>query len=193
MLHPTESTADLLMLCREGNKGARDRLMRRFLPILRRWAHGRLPHHARSGAGTDDLVQLTLLKSIQHIDTFVPEREGAFLAYLRASFLNQMRDELRRSSRRPQGNPLEEHLGPAGPGSPLQDAVGQEALDVYEEALAQLTPLDREAVLMRLEFGYQYGEIAADLGLSSAGAARMRISRAVARLAKLIDANDLKA
>lgn len=188
----SESTADLLGLCRAGNDAARNRLMRRFLPILRTWAHGRLPQYARANAGTDDLVQLTLVRSLNHLEDFVPEREGAFLAYLRTIFLNQLRDEIRRTVRAPQQTPLDEMIALAAPGSPLEEAVGQQALQAYEQALAELNPLDREATLMRLEFGYQYAEIAADLGIPSANAARMRIGRAVSRLAEIIDVEKLR-
>ena len=187
-----ESTADLLVLCQQGDESARDRLMARFLPVMRRWAHGRLPHYARSNAGTDDLVQLTLIRSLNHITDFDQRREGAFLAYLRTIFLNQLRDELRRHTRQPASSEHDEQNCAGDTGSPLEAAVGSEALAAYEAALAQLPAVDREATLMRLEFGYQYAEIATDLGLPSSNAARMRIGRAIARLAELIDVDQLR-
>ena len=187
-----ESTADLLGLCRNGSEVARERLMRRFLPILRQWARGRLPQYARENAATDDLVQLTLVRALSHLDDFVPEREGAFLAFLRTIFLNQLRDEMRRTARTPDKADLDDMSMLAGSGSPLESAVGQQALEAYEAALAELPLLDREAVLMRLEFGYEYAEIALDLGLPSANAARMRISRAIEQLAEIIDVEQLR-
>jgi RNA polymerase sigma-70 factor (ECF subfamily) len=188
----SESTADLLYLYRSGDNAAREQLMRRFLPILRSWARGRLPQHARESAATDDLVQLTLVRALSHLDDFVPQREGAFLAFLRTIFLNQLRDEMRRSARSPDRTTLEDIGVLAGSGSPLDSAVGQQALEAYEAALAELPLLDREAVLMRLEFGYEYAEIAVDLGLPSANAARMRISRAIEQLAEIIDVEKLR-
>lgn len=188
----SESTADLLALCRNGDTTARDRLMRRFLPILQRWAHGRLPHYARKNAGTDDLVQLTLLRALTRVSNFQQQHEGAFLAYLRTIFLNQLRDELRRNARQALPRELADEQQTAAVGSPLEEAVGLQALALYEDALAQLQAKDREAVLMRLEFGYQYAEIATDLGLPSSNAARMRISRAIAQLADIIDVKKLR-
>jgi RNA polymerase sigma-70 factor (ECF subfamily) len=188
----SESTAELLGLCRQGSNTARDQLMRRFLPILRNWARGRLPQHARENAATDDLVQLTLVRALSHLDDFVPEREGAFLAFLRAIFLNQLRDEMRRTVRAPNRATVDDIDVLAGTDSPLESAVGQQALEAYEAALAELPAVDREAVLMRLEFGYEYAEIAVDLGLPSANAARMRISRAVEQLAGIIDVEQLR-
>lgn len=186
------STADLLSLCRSGSNAAREQLMRRFLPILRNWARGRLPQYARENAATDDLVQLTLVRALSHLNDFIPEREGAFLAFLRTIFLNQLRDEMRRAGRAPDRASIDEVTVLAGSGSPLESAVGQQALGAYETALAELPALDREAVLMRLEFGYEYAEIAVDLGLPSANAARMRISRAIEQLAEIIDVEQLR-
>jgi DNA-directed RNA polymerase specialized sigma24 family protein len=59
----TESTITLLQRIRSGDPDAREQLMRRYLPRLRRWAHGRLPVYAREIDDTDDLVQNTLLRS----------------------------------------------------------------------------------------------------------------------------------
>ena len=38
-----EPTVDVIRRIKSGDAGARDQLLRRFLPLLRRWAHGRLP------------------------------------------------------------------------------------------------------------------------------------------------------
>ena len=85
-----EPTAVLLRRVRSSDgderQAARDRLMARFLPRLRRWARGRLPHTARSRAETDDLVQLTLLRALRNVDEFENRGDGAFLAYLRPDF-----------------------------------------------------------------------------------------------------------
>ena len=73
--------------CRAGDQRARERLVSRFLPILRNWATGRLPGGARDLAETDDLVQITLVRALDHIDRFEHRGEGAFLAYLRRILL----------------------------------------------------------------------------------------------------------
>lgn len=179
-------TASLLRQCRNGEPGARDALVQRFLPKMQRWARGRLPQFARDLAATEDLVQNTFMRALDNLEAFDARREGAFLAYLRQIFVNQLRDEIRRQGRRPPAEPLlaepaDEHR------SVLEAAIGVQALEAYEEALQSLDAIDQQSVVMRIEFGYSYGEIAADLELPSANAARMRISRALQHLAKLID------
>ena len=128
-----ESTASLLGHIRDGSLPARDRLMRRYLDPLRRWARGRLPVGLRDLTDTDDLVQVTLLRALDHVDGFEYRKDGAFLAYLRTILQNRIRDEVRRAGRRPGQTEIPEELPAAGP-SPLEQALGREALQRYERA-----------------------------------------------------------
>src|SRR5262245_8401426 len=97
-----QSTAELLALIRQGHEPAREALLRRYLPVLRQWAHGRLPADARGMMDTDDLVQNALIRVTHHLDDFESRHEGSFLAYVRKILLNLIRDEIRRTRRRPQ-------------------------------------------------------------------------------------------
>jgi RNA polymerase sigma-70 factor (ECF subfamily) len=181
-----ETTSDLLARVRAGDGAARERLVARYLPLLRRWAHGRLPFSARGLADTDDLVQVTLLRALDRVEEFEPRREGAFLAYLRSILLNAIRYEIRRSVRLPGGAKLGENVADPEP-SPLEQAIGRDLLDSYETALATLPEDQQEAVILRVEFGFTHEEIAAATGSPSANAARMRVSRALVRLAEALD------
>src|SRR5215472_16348641 len=91
-----EPTVALIRRIREGESTAREVLLKRYLPVLRRWAHGRLPASARDLSDTDDLVQVTLLRALNNISDFDARHTGSFLPYLRQIQLNQVRYELRR-------------------------------------------------------------------------------------------------
>ena len=67
---------------------------------------------------------------------------------------------------------------------PLESAIGIEALERYEAALARLRPEEREAIVARVEMDGSYQEVAQALGKPSADAARMAVSRALLRLAE---------
>ena len=67
-----ETTASLLAQAKSGDEAARNRLMTRLLPGFRRWARGRVPARARSILDTDDLVQVSLLKALNHLSDFEP-------------------------------------------------------------------------------------------------------------------------
>ena len=191
-LEPTpslENTTVLLSRARVGDAQARDVLFARFLPVLKRWAHRRLPMHARDLSDTDDLVQVTLVRALKRLEEFEPRREGAFLAYLRTILMNAVRDELRRSLRRGVSVQDDESAWGTSP-SELESMVSREKLERYERGLATLAPDQREAVLLRLEFGYSHAQIAEALGRPSADAARMVVARALVSLAEAIGAPD---
>ncbi len=183
---PLEATAALLAHYRAGDERARDRLLARYLPLLRRWAHGRLPSGARSLADTEDLVQISLVRALKHMGTVEPAHEGAFLVYLRRIFLNAMRDEIRRGLRERSAGEPDPAIADARP-TALEESIGRETLESYEAGLARLSEEQREAVVLRLEFGMKFEEIAEATGKPSANAARMTVSRAILRLAEAMD------
>lgn len=178
-----DSTFRLLERANAGDSGALDALFTRYLKPLQRWASGRLPAWARSAADTHDLVQDTLLNVFKRIGSFEPRREGAFQAYLRQAVMNRIRNELRSVVARPATATLDE-FAHALEGSQFEDVIALETFERYEAALASLTPEEREAVIGRVELGASYDDLAANLGKSSADAARMAVARALVRLAK---------
>ena len=180
---PLDSTFALLERARGGDADALDRLFARHVKPLQRWISGRLPRWARDMADTDDLVQDTLLQTFKRIGSFEPRRVGALQAYLRQAVLNRVRDELRRKGRRPDATDLE-GLAAAGESSPLEEAIGREAVENYERALQRLRPEEREAIIARVELGCSYEDLAEALGKPSVDAARKAAQRALLRLAE---------
>jgi RNA polymerase sigma factor (sigma-70 family) len=180
---PLDSTAVLIQRVREGDKDSLERLIQRHLSPLRRYVSGRLPRWARDLADTDDLVQDTLLRTFPKMDAFEVRGVGALQAYLRQAVMNRLRDELRRKGRAPALVNVDE-LEVAGPGSPLEEAIGAEAAAQYVAALARLEPEDREAIIGRVEMEYSYADLAEVLGKPTADAARKAARRALLRLAE---------
>ena len=185
---PLDSTAALIARLREGDGDARERLFSRYLPVLRRFAHGRLPASARGLSETDDLVQSAMVRALNRVEEFESRREGAFLAYLRHILVNLVREEIRRSRRRPAADEGVDRVADAGP-SPVEQAVGRDMLERYEAALLELPEMAREAVILRIEFDHAYPEIAAALGLNTTSAARMMVTRALIRVAERVGRN----
>lgn len=179
----SESSMQLLERARAGEVQAVEALIARYLPRLRRWATGRLPRWARDLADTEDLVQEVVLQTFKKLETFEVRGEGALHAYLRQSALNRIRDELRRVKRRPDTTELDPQHPDTG-ASPLEEAIGQETVERYERALSHLRPHDREAVIARIELGFDNEQIAQLLAKPSANAARMTVERALVRLAE---------
>jgi RNA polymerase sigma-70 factor, ECF subfamily len=179
-----ESSFALLLRAKSGDQNARNELFTRYLPRVRRWAHGRLPAYSRSLLNTDDLAQEVLCRAIVSLDKFEPRHEGAFQAFLRQIILNRVRDEVRTAQRRPQGESLDEHDHIAADPSPIEIAIGREAVERYEAALQRLNPQERELIVARCELDFSTDEIAVLFGKPTTAAARMAISRALVRLAE---------
>src|SRR5690349_12430422 len=181
------STIELLERYKHGDDEAVNLLVERSLPPLKRWARGRLPDWARSLAETQDLVQDAVIRAIPHLKRFEARHPGALQAYLRQAIANHIRDEIRKVHSRPaMGEDLPENKVDPGP-SPLERVIGRERLDRYDAALAKLRPIEREAIVARLELQQSYEEVALALGKPSADAARMQVARAVKNLIKAMD------
>jgi RNA polymerase sigma-70 factor (ECF subfamily) len=184
-----DATAGLLARAQAGDEEALNRLFERHLPILKRWASGRLPRWARQVADTSDLVQETVIATMRNLTSFEVRGDGALQAYLRQALINRVRNEMRKALLRPIAGEIDSQLPHDGT-SPLEAAIGSQTLERYEAALARLTEEEREAVVTRVEFGLSYAEVAETLGKPSADAARMAVVRALLKLAREMDLSD---
>jgi len=175
-----QSTSRLIEQIQHGRNAARDELFERCLPLLRRFAHGRLPEYCRDAGETDDLVQATLLRALNHVDSFQSRGRGAFFAYLRQITLNVVREEIRKRRNRPQRT--DRLLNTIAD----TDNTGGSTLADYEHGLARLNDAQRAAIIMRFEFDMSYADIAVEMDSPSTDAARMLVARGLKRLAELM-------
>lgn len=125
------------------------------------------------------------MRTVRNLDHLEPDEQGGLQQYLRTALANAVRDRIRRAGRLPQHTEFDEDL-PTGAPSPLDLSIHHQRLARYRRALEQLPPLEREAVIARLEFGFTHAELAAALGKPSPDAARKECEKAVARLLELM-------
>jgi RNA polymerase sigma-70 factor (ECF subfamily) len=180
-----QPSVELLRLARAGDEDALNRLFDRYLPPLRRWAHGRLPQWARDIGDTEDLVQLAVANTLRQIVRLQLDRQGGFHAYLREAVKNLIKNELRRAARHPQPVELDPAM-PGGSSSPLEQAITTEGVERYERALARLSRSDREVIIGRFELGFTFPELAIALSKPSADAARVAVDRALPKLIRFL-------
>jgi RNA polymerase sigma-70 factor, ECF subfamily len=159
--------------------------MERYRPALERFLHSRLPPRVRRLEDTQDAVQEVLLRAHRTLERFEYRGVGSFWAYLRTIARNYA---LHAGEKRAAGDrslPEDSFLAPVAPDlAPLLALVGREQVEAFERALTVLPEPTREALLMRLELGLGYAEIAAESGYPSADAARMAIARALERVGR---------
>ena len=181
-----DSTIELILKARGGNRFAVEALLQRCLPSLRRWAHSKLPPAARDSMDTDDLVQVAAMNVIARLDSFEPRRVGALQAYLQQSVMNKIRDEVRRVSRRPITTELPDAIQ-SDDETPEEIAIRKQAYDVYRAALTRIRSKDRELVVARIEAQWTIQEVMAYFGFATIPAARMAVTRALRRLTQELE------
>jgi RNA polymerase sigma-70 factor (ECF subfamily) len=186
---PSPHTTQLLLnRIRGGDDAAREELMRRVMPLLERWARGRVPRAARGAVETDDLVQVALMRALGRVDAFESAHPGAFFAHLRQILLNAVRRTLGVQALPGHAvavEDVEDEL--VDRGSALESLVGRENLLAYEQALAKLPPEHRGLVAMRFEFGMSFVEIAGELGETPDGV-RVKLNRVLKKMIVTLDA-----
>jgi len=179
---PPPSSDDLIVRAKRGDRSALSALFGRHVPILRRWAHGRLPRWARVFGDTADLVQEAVLNTIRRLDRFEARGEKALQGYLRLAVQNRILDLSHRAEVRSRGGEVTGDEPDRVQPSPLALAITAEEQERYRAALTRLKKDDQTLIVGRLELGYTYDQLALIRGKSSADAARVALRRALARL-----------
>jgi RNA polymerase sigma-70 factor (ECF subfamily) len=180
------ATVELARRASAGEPAALEALVTRVRPRLMRWARGLIPRGARSLAETEDIVQEALISTLRNLSGL--ERPEAFVPYLRQAVRHRIFDLARRGARFPETD-LPANFEPADPEArPDERLAAAELTERYEVALATLPERDRLAVILRMEWSLPYRDLAIELGLPSADAARMTTTRAVAALARAVAA-----
>lgn len=181
---PLRVTGELVERAKRGDRAALDALMERYQPRLVRWATGRLPSYARSLLDTSDLVQETLVRTVERLGEIELPNAWSFEGYVRRAVLNRVQDQVRGARRRPAAE-LSENLTALTP-SPLELAIGADLAGRYEQALEQLTEEEQRLIHLRIELDFDHQEIAAIVGRGSPDAARMAFQRALRKLAEIM-------
>jgi RNA polymerase sigma-70 factor, ECF subfamily len=128
----------------------------------------------------DDLVQETLLRALANIDSFQPGTNMS--AWLFTILRNHFRSEYRK--RRREVEDSDGHYAETLKSHPSQ--IGQVEFSEFREALAQLPPDQREALVLVGASGFSYEE-AANICDCAVGTIKSRVNRARTRLAELMD------
>jgi RNA polymerase sigma-70 factor (ECF subfamily) len=176
---PRDRTADEESLIRQAQQGDRPAfaaLVDRYWERLHRWLY----HLTRDSHAAEDLAQETFLKALANLGKF---RAGTnFSAWLfrigHNNFANQYRAATRRREQLPDDLPA------AGAG-PADEAISKEALQEVARALERLPVEFRAALLLRVEEGLSFRQIADVLDLTEE-TARWRVFKARQKLLGLL-------
>lgn len=179
-------TAELLDRAKGGSSEALnylyDRCAGRLLALIRL----RLGRDLRARLESRDILQATLLKSLQHLKDLEGAETHSLMAWLARIAEHEIRDRAdyfgrqRRDAAREV--PIEdEALPPALTRSALSRLILDERAERLEAALESLTPEHREVILLRKFEELSFAEVGRRMGRGD-DAARMLLARAMAAL-----------
>lgn len=167
---------------RGGDAQAAEALFAHLRPALQRYLSGRLPLTVRALWETDDLVQEVCSRAWRTLPSFDNDSPAAFWGYLRTIARNLSVDVCKTELARRQGT-LSLDIHPEDVDRAAGDILETlERQEDYERALALLDERVRSALVLRLELGASFEEVAAELGVPSADAARKALRRALDRV-----------
>lgn len=173
---PTEE-ADWIRAAQAGDRAAFARLIDCYWDRLYRWLY----HLTRDRHLAEDLTQETFLKALAAVRSFQPGTN--FRAWVfrigHNNFVNQKRAE--RKTRQP----LPEDLAAPGVGTAEATTEGREALAAVAQAVAELPADFRAALLLRVQEGLSFREVAQILGTTEE-TARWRVFKARQKLLKVL-------
>jgi RNA polymerase sigma-70 factor, ECF subfamily len=203
MTDAARATPELIALVSRGDDDARRELLERYRDYLRRMVAARLDRRLAARLDPSDIVQDALADAAGQMAKYLQNQTLPFFGWLRLIASEHIREAHRqhlrvqkrsitRESRIPEFTDesavdLAHHLM-ANDTSPSNRLVRQERSEQVKEALATLSPQDREILAMRYVERLSTAEMAEALGLNE-GTAKQRHLRAVIRLRGLLEAD----
>ena len=176
---------------------ARNELINRYYPAVRRMVHADLQRQMRyrrpwlwAMFSTGDIVQDVFLGAIRDLKGFLGNDEGALIKYLSTLVRNRLIDAVRfyEANRRDARRLRRDSTGSPRPHPVAEDptpsvaAALAEQVETFREVLESLSIRDRTLISLRLENEESFGEIAEQLSMPTADAARKAFVSAQARV-----------
>lgn len=177
--NPPDGLADehrLIVAAQQGDRPAFARLVEHYWDRLYRWLY----HLTRDRHTAEDLVQESFLKAFAGLKRF--QAGTNFSAWLFRIAHNNYANQCRASSRSREALP--EDVPDSQPG-PLDRAVSAEALQSLGRAIHRLPADFRSALLLRVEEGLSFRQIAEVLDLTEE-TARWRVFKARQKLLSML-------
>ncbi|MFN0242075.1 MAG: RNA polymerase sigma factor [Planctomycetota bacterium] len=183
-----QATRGLVQRLLAGDRAAADELFSVHRERLRRAIRPYFRAEHRALLDEDELLQRALVRAFHSIERFEWRGKGAFLAWIKTIAIRELQRELRSGARGAHRDPSTvADLASLAP-SPSDALHRREQHDRLERALHELPDEDRNAIVNRQILGQDYETLATDLGITR-GAVRMKVARAMARLARELEAD----
>jgi len=178
-----EEDAALAVRASQGDPAAFGQLYDRHVSAVYRYVYYRV----RDDAEAEDLTSDVFMKALRAIPRYEPRQ--AFLAWLYRIARNAVIDKLRRGKRQVSFEDALEHPMPEHIIEPDTELVARLEGDALRVAMAKLTPLQQEVLVLRFIEGYTTNEIAKIVGKRE-GTVRGIQFRAIGALRQMIPSRE---
>lgn len=188
-----DETRDLATRASRGDAVSIDRMLTLYVPRLHAFLRAQVAAEQRLNESVADLVQSTCRELLQAGPDFAWQGEARFRSWLFTAALNKVRMRLRsqraqkRQHRRDAEVDVGEVVDPRGAvHTPSREAIGQEANEELQLALAALNPDQREVIALARLAGLPIVEVARVMGRTE-NAVRTLLSRSLVALSAELD------
>lgn len=185
----------LLVRAQSGRSAAIAVLHRRYVRLVAHAAKRALPRRVAGTYSVVDICQSVFADLVRDLPTLEDRGEGAFKRMLVVRARNKALSKYRRATDR-HGRARQVRLGThddramrESRTSPRRAAERGEDTRRVRREVGELTAADRRLLRLRATDGRSFADIATDLQMASADAARMRYTRLLARLRKSMSAS----
>jgi RNA polymerase sigma-70 factor (ECF subfamily) len=197
-------TRELVELSRAGRAEAREELFERYSARVLHMVRMRLGAKLRERLESVDIVQNVMAEAFGRLGDFEMREESSLVNWLarmvQSNICNQAnyfqaakRDvnaEVAADAREPEGGPSTPLYGKLP--TPSLEVGRTEEVELIREAIASLPERYREAILLRDYAGARWQDVADEIGVDSADAARLLHSRAVSKLGEVLRGSGLE-
>lgn len=193
-----DQTVELVTRAKGGDSSAFDALIERYHGRVHQIVRARMGGELRRETESLDMVQEAMIDVCQGFDRFEQRSEAGFIHWLATVVENKLRQQARfhragkrETSRRipleaPDGDSERPAIDPAdSTDSPSQAVAGAELVQRLQAAVERLPETQRRAIELRSS-GSEWGDVAEQLELPSADAARMLHARAKVALLRAL-------
>lgn len=189
-----QTTIGILRRARSGDDKAVDELFERYLPRVRRIVALRLGTPLKDFATYEDIVQESLLRAFEKLDSFQEMTEGTFRNWMATCVMSAVNLYFRKEAAQKRGRGRVRQLGNLGreglsdsifkgKGPGASTLVGRKEMENrIETVLLSLEDHHREVIILRHLCEMTSREIADALGFESAATVRKVLSRAMGKL-----------
>jgi RNA polymerase sigma-70 factor (ECF subfamily) len=193
-----QPTEELLERLAAGDHEAAEVLLERHLPGLRGFVRLRSGKVLRDRESTSDLVQSVCREVLSHMDRFQYRSEVGFKQWLYTTAMRKISNRVQFYHAQKRDADRERPMGKSTGGheelydcyqtfcTPSAELMSAEEIGRIEAAFDELPAEYREVIVLARVMGLSRAEIGAQMGRSE-GAVRNLLSRALARLAELLD------